>query len=221
MPARKSAIGRVFYKAPATSRHWLVPASETGDQGIQGEFGASALIRTIDEPACENCEDSGALVEAGVDSDANGTLAAGEVTTSTDVCNGAAGAQGLVGEQGAAGDQGLVGDQGLARLPGGAGTAGRNSLSAVTSVAAGEADCATGGVRVDSGLDNNSDGMLDADEVTVSTALCNATVGTDGAGGGCSSAPGQEAPPLWLWSLVVLALFRRRIAGALRSGGRA
>lgn len=55
-------------------------------------------------------------------------------------------------------------------------------LVETTAIAAG-AQCPTGGVRVDSGNDQNSDGVLTAAEITSSEIICNGVDGSDGADG--------------------------------------
>lgn len=56
---------------------------EQGDQGPQGPGGTPghvALVNTSAEPAGANCADGGTKIEAGVDTNDNGTLDASEVT---------------------------------------------------------------------------------------------------------------------------------------------
>ena len=52
------------------------------------------------------------------------------------------------------------------------GAAGINSLVEQTSLAIGNENCLNGGVQIDSGLDNNADGSLGADEVTTTKFVC-------------------------------------------------
>jgi len=68
------------------------------------------------------------------------------------------------------GDDGTDGANGA---PGDAGADGRNSLVNQTTLDAGSADCPTGGTRIDSGIDANSNGVLDADEVDQTSFVCN------------------------------------------------
>lgn len=104
-----------------------------------------------------------------------------------------------------------------------------------TSVEPAGANCAEGGLRIDSGVDLDGNGMLDAGEITDTDYVCNGAGGTDGADGangmdgangidGKNGADGSEGgcavgghePGSWLAS-ALLALFlalrpRRRSA---------
>ncbi|MDO7849162.1 hypothetical protein Q5H92_22555, partial [Hymenobacter sp. M29] len=56
--------------------------------------------------------------------------------------------------------------------PGAAGSAGLNALVRTTAEAAG-ANCATGGTKIETGQDANSNGSLDASEITATRYVCN------------------------------------------------
>ena len=56
------------------------------------------------------------------------------------------------------------------------GTNGKNSLISTTTESAGS-NCSTGGLKIQSGLDSDADGVLDSNEVTSTTYVCN---GSDG-----------------------------------------
>lgn len=60
-----------------------------GPAGTNGEPGANALAETSAEPPGANCPDGGQKIEVGIDTNGNGALDAGEVTTTSYVCNGA------------------------------------------------------------------------------------------------------------------------------------
>lgn len=81
----------------------------------------------------------------------------------------------LAGCSGDDGDQGPAGAQGANGSDGTNGTNGLNSLISQTQVAAGDANCINGGVQIDSGLDSNSNGVLDAGEVTDTQFVCAAS----------------------------------------------
>lgn len=93
------------------------------------------------------------------------------------MCNGAVGAQGAVGPQG---------------IPGIAGTNGLNALIKTTVEPAG-ANCATGGTKIETGLDSNNNGVLDAGEVVAAqtTYVCN------GAGGAIPNGNAQGQMLYW------------------------
>jgi hypothetical protein len=66
--------------------------------------------------------------------------------------------------------------------PGAAGSAGRNALVRTTTEAAG-ANCATGGTKIEAGQDANSNGTLDAAEITSTRYVCNGAAGAPGSAG--------------------------------------
>jgi GH35 family endo-1,4-beta-xylanase len=83
---------------------------------------------------------------------------------------GATGATGPQGDPGATGPQGPTGATGAQGEPG---APGPTSLVNVTPEAPGPAHCAAGGTRIDVGVDSNSDGVLEQNEVTATTYACN------------------------------------------------
>jgi hypothetical protein len=100
---------------------------------------------------------------------------------------GAQGPQGPAGATGAQGPAGAQGPQGLQGLPGVNGTNGsngQNTLVKTTTETAG-VNCTTGGVKLEYGLDANSNGVLDVTEVnaTLTKYVCNGAVGATGATG--------------------------------------
>ena len=81
------------------------------------------------------------------------------------------------------GDDGNDGAQGPAGTPGADGAAGNDGQSSLISqreLQPGDANCPAGGIRIDSGLDANSDGVLSADEIDASNFVCNGGDGMDG-----------------------------------------
>jgi hypothetical protein len=95
--------------------------------------------------------------------------------------NGAPGATGPQGETGATGPAGEVGARGPTSLA---------SRISVTPEPAGTR-CATGGVRVDAGIDDDDDGALQPAEIDTTAYVCN---GADGSGAAGSGAP--PSPPV-------------------------
>jgi hypothetical protein len=61
--------------------------------------------------------------------------------------------------------------------------AGKNSVAFALQVAAPAANCANGGITVQSGIDTNGNGALDAAEVTNTQYVCNGANGSNGANG--------------------------------------
>ena len=62
------------------------------------------------------------------------------------------------------------------------GTNGKNSLISTTTESSG-ANCTTGGLKIQSGLDSDEDGVLDSAEVTATTYICNGSNGSNGSNG--------------------------------------
>ncbi len=153
---------------------------ETGPQGPQGatgphgDAGLKSLMRTTLEMAGTNCATGGVLIEVGIASDGDGTLSNAEVSSGSSkfVCNGAVGPQGIVGPVGPMGPMGPRGDAGI------------NALTKSSAEAPG-ANCATGGTKLELGLDLDGDGTLGAGEVTsmLTRYVCNGAVGATGAQG--------------------------------------
>jgi hypothetical protein len=130
-----------------------------------GTYNALVSVTTAVEPAGANCANGGTkiTVQSGIDDGfpsgtaGNGILEAGEVdaTTTYYSCTGATGAQGA---------------------------AGYNSLVSISPETPG-ANCAYGGIKVQSGLDSNRNGVLDPGEVTATGYVCNGAPGANGANG--------------------------------------
>jgi hypothetical protein len=118
--------------------------------------------------------------------------------------SGATGPQGpigLTGPQGTAGATGLTGPAGPAGATGANGSNGKNTLVKTTSEAAG-ANCTSGGVKIEYGLDANNNGILDLSEInaTLTKYVCNGATGATGASGatgptGATGPQGLQGPP--------------------------
>ncbi|MBK3018684.1 hypothetical protein FKK32_29565, partial [Klebsiella pneumoniae] len=80
----------------------------TGSTGNAGSNGLSALVRVQVEPAGSHCALGGSAVQAGLDSNANGTLDNSEVASTSYVCSGPTGATGPAGHTGSAGYDSLL-----------------------------------------------------------------------------------------------------------------
>lgn len=112
-----------------------------GMNGIDGSNGLNSLVSTAAVEPGENCANGGFRLDFGLDSNANGTLDAEEVTSSEYLCN-------------------TDPSDGLTSL-------------VSTMIEQPGANCVNGGYRLDIGLDANSNGALDAGEVSNSEYLCN------------------------------------------------
>lgn len=175
--------------------------TSTGSEG-NGTGTGPAKIKTLVSVSTEapgaHCAGGGVRIDAGLDGDANGMLAAGEVSSTHYVCHDAVGASGSLvqmrseasGANCAAGGKAIsVGADGNANGLLEASEIGStryvcnstdgspvvdelNTLVSIVSEGAG-ANCVHGGSRVDKGLDSNANGVLDAGEVSATNYVCN------------------------------------------------
>lgn len=120
------------------------------------------VVRVDSEAAGDNCAQGGVAIRTGYDANNSTSLDDSEVDASKTkyVCNGVSGAAGQNGGQGDAGVRG------------------HNSLNKVTTEAAGT-NCANGGSKVETGLDVNDDGTLEASEVTATAYVCSQSSADD------------------------------------------
>jgi len=174
---------------------------------------AQQLVATAPVAAGDACPYGGVAITTGTDENANAKLDADEVTHTQDVCNGAPGAagQGCTATANDDGTETIAcpdgttvtvtngagctltttdggnlldcGDGGSAVIANGQnGSDGQASLT-VTSAEDAGANCTYGGTRIDSGLDANGNGTLDANEVTATAYACDAAGATPSNGG--------------------------------------
>jgi len=122
-----------------------------GMVGMNGGDGISTLIRVLSSTSCTT---DGNTFEIGSDSNSDGVLDASEVGITVDICN---------GSQGPEGPAGADGDDGADAL---------NALVSSSPEASGN-NCANGGTRIDVGVDDNADGVLDATEIDQTQYVCN------------------------------------------------
>lgn len=183
-----------------------------GPQGFVGPGGLSAMVVSTVEPTGLNCATGGVKLESGLDANRNGILDHAEIdaTLTRYVCNGAQGPQGVEGPEGPIGPQGVAGPQGPPGVAGPRGVQGYSSVAA-TSVEAAGPNCATGGVKLQFGLDTNGDVTLSAGEVNeaLTRYVCNGVQGPQGMQGvagatGPQGATGAQGPvgPQGLTALV-------------------
>jgi hypothetical protein len=138
-----------------------------GLNGANGASGLASLVRTSLELNGAKCLLGGLKLETGLDVDKNGVLGDAEVVSTSYVCNGANGTNGSNGTNGTNG------------------TSGTNGLSALVKHALElpGSNCTTGGLKVQSGLDTNKNGLLDVSEVTATDYVCNGLNGLNGLNG--------------------------------------
>ena len=178
-----------------------------GTDGANGTNGLNTLVVLIVEAAGANCVSGGHKLDSGIDDDADGTLQVAEIDSTTYICDGTDGIDGLntlvnmaieaaganCANAGYKVDSGVDDDSDgvlqIAEIDETAylcnGTDGSNGLNTLLdfSVEAAGANCANGGQKVDSGIDDDSDGVLQAGEIDQVSYVCNGTDGTAGAPG--------------------------------------
>ncbi len=176
------------------------PQGTAGSNGVNGTNGQNSLVKTSVESIGVNCATGGMKLEYGLDGNSNGILDLAEIniTLTKYVCNGATGSPGATGPAGATGSQGpigLTGSQGVAGTNGSNGTNGQNSLVKTTIESIG-VNCTTGGIKLEYGLDANTNGILDLSEINASLTkyVCNGSAGATGPQGstGPTGATGSQ-----------------------------
>ena len=164
-----------------------------GSDGISGEDGISTLINIVNATSCLN---GGNTFEIGSDDNRDEILSIAEIRVTLDICNGAHGESGFDGNDGINGTDGSDGSNGL------------NSLVATSTELPGS-NCANGGTRIDVGLDEDSDGILELDEIEQTQYVC------QGVGSNNTILTSTSAPPLSMgcdagllhtdWTMVTVA----------------
>ncbi len=166
----------------------------------------TSLVSIVSEPSGTHCAYGGIRIDVGLDKDSNGILDPSEVTSTNYVCNGSNGINGTngltslmsitsqpAGPVCAAG--GLQVTSGPDQNRNGVldpsevtstkyvcnGTNGTNGLTSLLNMVSEPAGvhCAYGGLKISSGLDTNTDGILESSEITSSNYVCNGAPGPD------------------------------------------
>ena len=165
-----------------------------------GAKGQSVLIVTETEETSDACPQGGIRVRTGMDANEDGTLDTTEITRSERVCDGATGTTGLTsmlvlseesdvpscpngGDRMRTGidanrDGMLVDEETEQNLVFCHGAPGASFRVQVSEVSAGNITCPTGGTKVEAGLDENDDGILQNSEIDQPRPLIFATVPT-------------------------------------------
>ncbi|HJL20185.1 MAG TPA: hypothetical protein RMH99_31250, partial [Sandaracinaceae bacterium LLY-WYZ-13_1] len=161
-----------------------------GEMGEMGGGGLTSLVSVDSEPPGENCANGGQRVETGVDDDGDGVLAEAEVDSTTYLCEPMEGATSLVAVSTEA--PGAECAEGGQRIDAGVdddddGTLDPEEVDSTTYVCDGAdgarslvdlamelpgANCAHGGHRLDSGVDTDGSGTLEASEIDRTSYLC-------------------------------------------------
>ena len=199
------ATGATGPQGPAGVAGAQGPIGLTGPQGIQGAQGpagsngtngtnGTAVLNGITNPAAGTGVNGDFYINTATNTlfgpKTNGTWPAGVSLVGPQGATGATGPQGPSGATGAQGPIGLTGAAGPQGIQGVAGPAGTNGLNALVKTTAEPvgANCTYGGTKVETGLDANSNGILDAAEINgaQTTYVCN------GAGAGGAFVPLQN-----------------------------
>ncbi|MCK6547224.1 putative Ig domain-containing protein [Myxococcota bacterium] len=163
-------------RTKALSSAWVIAWALWGVACTGDEVASVAQLVDLVDADVAACPAGGVTVRVGNDANGDGTLQPGEVKTTKNVCSGVAGTDGQDGTDGTNGTDGQDGTNGT---DGQDGVAGTNALISTTNEAPGS-HCATGGLRVDVGLDDDRDGTLDASEIDGTSYVCNGRDGVDG-----------------------------------------
>jgi hypothetical protein len=153
--------------------------------------GQVALIKISEELPGGHCSEGGFHVVSGLDADGDGALGAAEARSSEYVCDGQPGASGIIvmtpepaGARCAAGgvyvrsgqDSNRDGSLQASEVTSDAyvcnGRDGHSSLIRQTVIPIGSPSCIGGGVLVESGIDQDDDGVLEDSEVTAANQVC-------------------------------------------------
>jgi hypothetical protein len=162
------------------------PTGAAGTNGTNGATGATGLSAyevwlaqgNTGSPSTFLTAQQGATGPTGAQGIQGVTGSAGATgSTGATGAIGATGSQGTTGPTGAAGANGTTGPTGsigAQGITGSTGPIGLNALIKTTSEPNG-VNCANGGTKIETGVDNNSNGVLDSNEVNISQTqyLCN------------------------------------------------
>ena len=177
------------------------PAGVTGEQGENGTAGSSFhLVQTsADLPTCDEsvnnqiffvaddygfeiCQNQAWSVINLTGLQGEPGLDGSDGLNGTDGVNGTDGIDGNNGQNGADGNDGANGQDGVNGSDGADGTNGFTSLI-VSSFEPSGVNCPTGGTRIDTGIDDNGNSILEGGEIDDTIFICNGEDGSDGADG--------------------------------------
>ena len=160
-----------------------------------GNDGYNGLVKLTALSGGSPCSAGGQQIDAGLDTNRNGSLDPDEVTSTQTVCDGLLGTQGPTGDTGPTGPTGETGATGPTGPTGETGATGYTALVQLLPEPTG-ANCEAGGQLIRTGVDLNRSGTLDLGEYTSSQYLCHGEVGASGPAGpaGLDGANGPTGP---------------------------
>lgn len=157
-----------------------------GPAGKIGPTGKDSIVNITEEQAGNNCPNGGQKIESGIDQDGNGQLSTGEINQTKYVCNGKNSLLNVVSEPSGSNcaKGGLKIELGV-DLNGNnllelnevtqtkflCNLSGLNNLTIYTNELTGN-NCQSGGFKIDSGLDENGNLILDSSEVLTTKYFC-------------------------------------------------
>ncbi len=112
-----------------------------------GAAGINGIVDSLTENVGANCSSGGVKLYSGFDINNNSQLDGGEITATNYICH---------GNSGADGSDGLTGLNALV----------------ITSTEVAGVNCQSGGLRIDTGLDNNANNSLDNGEISTTHYIC-------------------------------------------------
>ena len=166
----------VLIGALVASSYAVYTVSKMGEsEQRNGVVSNELLVRTEGRDADSVCVQGGSLILIGIDVNLNQYLDGDEVTSTTNLCHGAAGLNG-------------------ASITGSSGTPSRIET---TDLPVGNSTCMAGGISITSGMDENRNEMLDEVEINAVDFLCHGVIGLAGANGlpGSNGAEGNNGAP--------------------------
>ena len=198
----------VFEDGVVDERQTQVICNGAGGHGASQD-GRYALVSTSEDVGA-NCAHGGIRIDTGLDANGNGSLDADEIRSARYICHGADGSDGTDGKytaiqttlfEGSQDEHCTNGGIKLEVLLDGAvqegqtqyvcnGANGRDAEDGhdghhalVNTTEDVGTNCANGGIRIDTGLDANGNGSLDADEILGTRYICHGADGENGAAG--------------------------------------
>lgn len=123
----------------------------------EGNQGLASLIRVYDEPEGENCKKGGKKILVGLDNNFDAELNTDEINDTQYLCN----ADDSNNPESIEPETSQI------------------SLISIVEEPAGD-NCATGGKQINTGFDENGDGVLNGTEITQSSYICNGETGVAG-----------------------------------------
>ncbi|MEK9697541.1 MAG: hypothetical protein VW270_17380 [Candidatus Poseidoniales archaeon] len=130
-----------------------------------------SIVDTEDIESGPECANGGIRILVGVDENSDGILQSHEVASSSILCNGEDGADGSDGSNGLDGSDGANGTDGADGVNGTDGAQPSDFLAQVSDEPSG-VNCEFGGSKVEYGFDENSNQILDGDEIQSTTYIC-------------------------------------------------